>query len=58
MPAKGTLKLDNIRLMSAAQRRELANWLKQQAADVVIDGKDYADRFTSRSQQYAVEKKP
>jgi hypothetical protein len=54
MTASGTIKLTNVDQMTKTQRRELANWLKQQASDLLVDGAQYADKFTTHSQTYTV----
>jgi hypothetical protein len=54
MTASGTITLVNVDQMSKAQRCKLANWLKQQASDLLVDGAQYADKFTTHSQTFTV----
>ena len=54
MTAQGTVKLTNVGKLTGTQRSKLANWLRQQANDLVVDGEEYADQFTTHSQTFTV----
>jgi hypothetical protein len=42
-----TLEIKNAAKMTEEGRKEVADWLKEQAKELIKDGKDYAKRFRS-----------
>ena len=52
--AQAELRMHNVGKLTDHEREKLADWLEQQAADLIHDGKDYADVFTTKSQTRTV----